>query len=317
MKDSRILQSSAEHAQPKAGRRVQYLKNNWVYYALLIPVLAYFLIFCYVPMYGVLIAWKRYSPALGILGSEWVGWMYFEQFFSSVYFVRILKNTLLLSFYGILIGFPIPILFALLLNELRNKLFKSFVQTVSYLPHFISVVIICGMLMDFLNQDGVITMFLTFFGAEAKTWLNDPNAYRTIYIASDIWQSMGYSAIVYIAAIAGIDTQLYDAAEIDGCNTLKKMWHVTLPGIVPTITIMLILRIGSVLNVGAEKALLLYNPLTYETSDIISTFVYRYGMFNANYSYGTAVGLFNSIVNIVLLVSANLICKKTTETSLW
>lgn len=294
-----------------------YMKNNWVFYLMLIPVVAYFLIFSYYPMYGVIIAWKRFSPALGIWGSDWVGWLYFEQFFSSVYFTRILKNTLLLSFYEIAIGFPIPILFALLLNELKNKYFKSFVQTVSYLPYFVSIVIICGMLVDFLNQDGVITTFLTSFGLPAKTWLNEPSAYRTIYVLSGIWQNMGYSAVVYIAAISGIDTQLYDAAEMDGCNTLQKMWHVTVSGILPTIMIMFILRIGNVLSVGSEKALLLYNPLTYENSDIISTFVYRYGLINNNYSYGTAVSLFNSVINIIFLVSANAISKKLTKTSLW
>lgn len=294
-----------------------YLKNNWVFYAMLVPVVAYFLIFSYIPMYGVIIAWKRYTPALGVFDSEWVGWLYFEQFFSSIYFTRILKNTLLLSFYEIVVGFPIPIIFALLLNELKQKTFKTFVQTISYLPHFISIVIIGGMIVDFLNQDGVLTILLTSFGFPAKTWLNDPNAYRTIYVLSGIWQGMGYGAVVYIAAMSGIDTQLYDAAEMDGCSTLKKMLHVTIPGIIPTVTIMFILRIGSVLSVGAEKTLLLYNPLTYETSDIISTFVYRYGLINSNYSYGTAVSLFNSFVNIIFLVTANRIAKKLTETSLW
>lgn len=313
MKASGTKNNSIRSSAP----RRQYIKQNWIYYAMFVPVLAYFIFFCYMPMYGIVIAWKRYSPALGILNSPWAGWMYFRQFFSSIYFSRILRNTLLLSFYGLIFAFPLPIIFALLLNELRCKFFKSCVQTISYLPHFISTVIICGMLVDFLNADGVISVFLTHFGLPAKTWLNDPAAYRIIYIGSDVWQGLGWNSIIYLAAIAGIDTQLYDAASIDGCNTARKMWHVTLPGILPTIIIMLILGLGSVLSIGAEKALLLYSPLTYETSDIISTFVYRYGLINSNYSYGTAVGLFNSLVNIALLISANFICKKVTDTSLW
>ena len=294
-----------------------YMRKYWIYYCLLIPVLVYFAIFCYAPMYGVIIAWKRYSPAFGITGSKWVGWLYFRQFFSSMYFGRILRNTLLISIYDIIFGFPLPIIFAILLNELRNKTFAKFIQTTSYLPYFISVVIICGMLTDFLNEDGVITTFLSYFGLPKKIWLNDASAYRTIYVASGIWQGMGYNAVVYLAAISMVDTQLYDAAYIDGCNKSRRIIHVTIPSIVPTIVIMFILRMGSVLGIGADKALLLYNPLTYETSDIISTFTYRYGLLNANYSYGAAVGIFNSAVNIILLGTVNAISRRVSDTSLW
>lgn len=298
-------------------RFATYMRKYWLYYCLLIPVLAYFAVFCYAPMYGIIIAWKRYSPAFGITGSKWVGWLYFRQFFSSMYFGRILRNTLLISIYDIVFGFPLPILFAILLNELRNKAFAKFIQTTSYLPYFISVVIICGMLTDFLNEDGVVTAFLSYLGFPKKIWLNDASAYRTIYVASGIWQGMGYSAVIYLAAISMVDTQLYDAAYIDGCNKIRRIIHVTIPSIVPTIVIMFILRMGSVLGIGADKALLLYNPLTYETSDIISTFTYRYGLLNTNYSYGAAVGIFNSVVNIVLLGTVNAISRRVSSTSLW
>ncbi len=299
------------------GGAAAYLKKNGVYYLLLLPVVVYFAIFAYAPMYGIIIAWKRFSPALGILGSKWVGWIYFEQFFSSMYFGRILKNTLLISFYDILFGFPLPIIFAILLNELRSRKFMKVIQTVSYMPYFISIVIICGMLKDFLGNDGIITTFLSYFGMPIKAWLQDPAAYRLIYVASGIWQNLGFSAVVFLAAISGVDTQLYDAAYIDGCSTVRRIFHVTLPAIVPTIVIMFILRIGSVLGIGAEKTLLLYSPTTYVTGDIISSFVYRYGLLNQNYSYGTAVGIFNSVVNIVLLTGTNFLSRKLTETSLW
>lgn len=303
--------------QIRKDRVAAYLKTHWHYYLLLLPVVTYFVIFAYVPMYGVVIAWKRYSPALGIWGSKWVGWTYFEQFFSSIYFSRILKNTLLLSFYDILFGFPLPIIFAILLNELRSRKLMKVIQTVSYMPYFISVVIICGMLVDFLSAEGAITTFLSFFGFPQKAWLQDPAAYRLIYVASGIWQNMGFNAVVFLAAISGVDTQLYDVAYIDGCNTLRRIYHVTIPAIIPTIVIMFILRVGGVLGIGAEKTLLLYSPPTYITGDIISSFVYRYGLVNQNYSYATAVGIFNSIVNIILLTMTNMLSKKLTETSLW
>ena len=297
-----------------------YFKKYWILYAMLVPVLLYFIIFKYAPMYGVIIAWKRYSPSRGILGSPWVGWRHFESFFGSVYFWTILRNTMLINLYSLVFGFPIPIIFALMLNELRNVVFKRTVQTVSYLPHFISTVVVVGIIFDFLGPErGIITILLDrLLGLEPRIWLNQPGAFRTIFVASGIWQGMGWSAIIYIAALSAIDSQLYEAATIDGCGTIRKMLNVTLPGILPTIIIMLILRMGQLLNIGVEKVILLYNPLTYETGDVISSFVYRRGFAERpNQSFATAVGLFNQGINLLFLVGANALSRRVTETSLW
>jgi putative aldouronate transport system permease protein len=298
----------------------RYLSRYWILYAMLVPVLAYFAIFKYAPMYGVIIAWKRYSPSQGILGSPWVGWRNFESFFSSVYFYPVLRNTVLINLYSLLFGFPVPIAFALLLNELRAQWFKRGVQTISYLPHFISTVVVVGMIFDFLDPArGIITIMLDrVFGLEPRIWLNQPDAFRTIFVASGIWQSTGWNAIIYLAALTSLDPQLYEAATIDGCGILRKMAHITLPGILPTIVILFILRIGQLLNVGAEKVILMYNPLTYETGDVISSFVYRRGFAERpNQSFATAVGLFNQLVNLLFLVGANALSRRLTETSLW
>lgn len=298
-----------------------YMSRFWFIYLIFIPVIAYYLIFKYVPMYGVLIAFKKYSPALGIFGSEWIGLVNFQKFFSSIYFLRTLRNTLMINLLNLAFAFTAPILFALLLNEIRNQAFKRTVQTISYLPHFISLVIVSGMITEFLGTNGTITTLLhVLLGFENKVWLNDASAYRTIYVASEIWKDMGWNAIIYLAALSAIDTELYDAAEIDGCGTLRKMWHVTVPGISPTIIIMLILRIGTMLSMGVEKTLLLYNPNTYEVSDVISSFVYRRGFgidSRADYSFSTAVDLFNSVINLTLLSLANLAARRLSETSLW
>ncbi len=298
-----------------------YFAQYWFIYVILAVVLAYYVIFKYIPMYGVLIAFKRYTPSAGIWGSDWVGLRNFERFFSSAYFMRTFRNTVLLNVMNLAFGFPAPIIFALFLNELRNQIFKRTIQTISYLPHFISLVVVAGMLHDFLNNTGTITTVLNLlFGTEKKVWLNDKNAYRTIYIVSDIWKSLGWSAIIYLAALSNIDTQLYDSAEIDGCGSLRKMRHVTLPGIAPTIIILFILRIGAMLSLGVEKTLLLYNPNTYEVSDVISSFVYRRGFGidgRADYSFSTAVDLFNAIINLTLLTVANFTARRFSETSLW
>lgn len=298
----------------------RYLRKYWILYALLIPVLAYFIIFKYAPMYGIIIAWKRYSPSKGILGSPWVGWRHFQSFFGSIYFWKILRNTLLINTYSLVFGFPIPIIFALMLNELRSAAFKRTVQTISYLPHFISTVVVVGMIFDFLNPDrGIITILLDrLFGLTPRIWLNQPEAFRSIFVLSGIWQGMGWSAIIYIASLSSIDTQLFEAATIDGCGTIRKMWNVTLPGILPTIVIMLILRMGQLLSIGVEKVILLYNPLTYETGDVISSFVYRRGFAERpNPSFATAVDLFNQGINLLFLVGANALSRRVTETSLW
>lgn len=296
---------------------VKDFKKNKMIYLLAIPVLAYYIIFHYGPMYGVIIAFKNFTPARGILGSPWVGLQWFKDFFSSYYFGRLLRNTLLINIYSLIFSFPAPIILALLLNELRSQKFKKAVQTISYLPHFISLVVICGMIVNFTARDGIINDIIAFFGGERTTMLLRPELFRSIYVISGIWQSVGWSSIIFLAALSGIDVELYQAAVIDGANRWHQVWHVTLPGILPTIVILLIMRIGSLMSVGYEKIILLYNSSIYETADVISTFVYRKGLLEANYSYSSAVGLFNSVINFLLLIIANWVSRKVNETSLW
>ncbi len=285
---------------------------------LLLPGTAYLIVFQYIPMYGIIIGFKDFSPGLGIWRSEWVGFRWFAEFFQSVYAFRLLRNTILISLYSLIWGFPIPIIFALLLNELRNGFFKRAIQTVSYFPHFISTVIIAGLIVNFLSPtDGIVGLLLKHLTGETTSLLTDPAWFRTIYITSGIWQEFGWSSIIYLAALSAIDPQLFDAAKIDGAGRWKQMRHITLPGIMPTIVILLILKMGSMLNVGFEKIILLYSPAIYETSDVISTYVYRRGLLGADYSFGAAVGLFNSLANFLLLIIANSISKKVNDTSLW
>ncbi len=305
------------HPLPFGVRVVKDWKRFRSIYLLAFVGIAYYLIFHYLPMCGILIAFENYKPLKGFFRSEWVGLKYFIDFFQGYYAKRIILNTVIINFYDLLFGFPAPILFALLLNEVSNKAFKRTVQTISYLPYFISLVVICGILVDFLSQEGLINSLLGVFGFEPTSFLLFPQYFRTIYIASGIWQYMGYGAIIYMAALSSVDTQLYDAAVIDGCNRFKCVLHVTLPGIMPTIIIMLILRVGSMMSVGFEKIILLYNPATFETADVISSFVYRYGLLQGNFSYSTAVGLFNSVVNFLLLVGMNKFSKRVSEVSLW
>jgi putative aldouronate transport system permease protein len=269
-------------------------------------------------MYGIIIAFKKFSPMKGILDSAWVGFDHFQTFFNSVYFWRLLKNTLLLSIYSLFWGFPVPIIFALLLNEVREGIFKKSVQTISYLPHFISVVVVMGMIVNFTTvQGGVVNQMLGWIGIGPINFLSESGWFRTIYISSSVWQGFGWSSIIYLAAIAGIDPQLYEAAEMDGASRWRKMWHITLPCLLPTVAILFILAVGNLMDVGFEKIILLYNPTTYETADVISSFVYRQGILQANYSYSTAIGLFNNVINLILLVGVNRISRKLSETSLW
>jgi putative aldouronate transport system permease protein len=292
------------------------MKNKYIYLISLIGI-AYYLIFKYVPMYGVVIAFKDFSPGRGILGSPWVGLKHFQAFFDSYYFWRIVSNTLLINIYQLLFSFPAPIILALLLNEIKHSLLKRTVQSITYLPHFISTVVIAGMIVDFTAKAGLINTVITWFGGERESLLLQADMFRTIYVSSEVWQQVGWGSIIYLAALSGIDSQLYDAATIDGANRWKQMLHVTIPGLMPTIVILLILQIGGMMNVGFEKIILLYNPLTYETGDVISSFVYRKGILEANYSYSTAVGLFNSLINFLLLILANQISRKVNDTSLW
>lgn len=290
---------------------------NKYLYLMMLPVVAYYLIFHYTPMYGAVIAFKDYTPIKGILGSDWVGLKHFIDFFDSYYFWRILKNTLLISLYSLLFEFPMPILLALLINEVRQRRFKRVVQTITYMPYFISLVVICGIITDFTNADGLINRLFMWLGYDGQAMLQKPELFRPIYILSEIWQRIGWESIIYIAALTSIDQEQYEAARIDGANRLKQMFYITLPGILPTITIMLILRMGNLLNVGFEKIILLYNPVTYETADVISSFVYRKGLLEFGWSYSSAVGLFNSIINLILLVTANYISRRVSNNSLW
>ena len=282
-----------------------------------LPVLAYLVLFCYKPMYGIIMAFVDYKPVKGYWGSDWVGLKNFFDYFESPYFKRTVVNTLVLNLSFLFFSFPVPICLALLLNEVRNKYFKKTVQTITYLPHFISLVIICGMLSQFSLSTGLFNDIIEFFGGERDSLLSNPDAYRPIYVASGIWREMGWNSIIYLAALSSVDPQLYEAAKIDGASRWKQTLHVTLPGILPTIVIKLILQIGQLMNLGYEKALLLYNEATYSTSDIISTYVYRMGLEQSDYSYATAIDVMNAVINIMLVISANKISKKVTDTSLW
>ena len=304
----------------KKGKiRMDFQKNKAVYFMFL-PVVVFYLIFHYYPMSGIILAFKDFKPALGIWESPFTGDFGFEHFlafFGSSFFGRTITNTILISLYQLIFGFPMPIILALMLNELRSPKFKKVMQTITYFPHFISTVVVCGMLTDFCLSDGLFNQITGFFGVPSVSMLSEPKLFRTIYVASGIWQSMGWDSIIYLAAIAGIDTQLYEAASLDGAGRFKKIWHITLPGIKGTVVILFIMAIGKMMSVGSEKILLLYNPSTYKTADVISTYVYRKGLLDQDYSYSTAVNLFNSVINFALVFCANALSRKLTETSLF
>lgn len=293
------------------------LKRNGTLYLILLPVLAFYIIFHYIPMFGVVMAFERFNPTKGFLGSDWVGFKWFEQFFSSYYFSRLLKNTLVLSLKDILIGFPAPIILALLLNELKRPRFKKTIQTISYMPYFISVVVMSKLIIDFFSSTGAATQFFTLFGMEPTNMLGNNNYFQGIFVGTNLWQYCGFNSIIYLAAISAVDPELYDAAIVDGANRWQQTWHVTLPGISTTIIILLIMRLGSLFSLGYEKIILIYSPAVYETADIISSFVYRSGLKEANYSYAAAVNLFNSVMNFILLISFNYLSRKLTERSLF
>lgn len=293
------------------------LKKNKYLYIMLFPVVVFFVIFHYIPMYGAQIAFKDFSAGLGILNSPWVGFKHFISFFNSPYFVRVVRNTFMINLYDILFGFPAPIILALFINEINNRIFKRTVQTISYLPHFISQVVMCGLLVDFCSLDGLFNNIRNFFGMESVAILLKKEYFQGIYVGSDIWQNIGWGSIIYLAALTSIDQEQYESAIMDGAGRIKQMWYVTLPNLTPTIVIMFILRMGKMMNIGVEKIMLLYNPMTYDTADVISTFVYRKGILEASYSFSSAVGLFNSLINFVLLVLVNYISRKKSETSLW
>ena len=294
------------------------IKKNISLYVLLMIPLAWYIIFKYIPMYGLQIAFKRFNPTLGISGSPWVGFTYFKQFFSSYYFIDVLWNTILLSLFTMLIGFPMPIILALLINEIKNNRFKKLIQNITYMPNFLSVVVIVSMLTLFSNKDyGLFNKITGLLGAASVDFMSKPSCFQPLYVFSNVWQFMGFNAIIYIAALAGVDQELYEAASIDGATRLQKIIHISIPCIMSTILIMFIMRIGNLMSVGFEKVLLMQNSVTLSSSEIISTFIYKNGIQKGQFSYSTAVGMFNSIINFILLVSANYISKKTTKTGLW
>lgn len=292
--------------------------KNWQLYIMCLPAVIYFLIFAYKPMYGIIIAFKNYSMRKGIMGSPWIGFGNFERLFSSYWFPIILKNTLTLSGLTLILGFPIPILLALILNEVQNSRFRKGFQTISYAPHFISTVVLCGMLTLFLSpSSGVINRFITMLGGEHINFLQEPSMFKWVYVLSGVWQEMGWGTIIYFATLSGVDKALIEAADIDGASRLQKIWYINLPVLVPTILILLILNCGSLLSVGYEKVFLLQNPTNLSASEVISTFVYKSGLEKSDFSFGAAADLFNSVVNTIVLVLANTISKQTTKTSLF
>lgn len=305
--------------EPLGQRLGKDLHRNWIMYLMLIPVIIYFVIFCYGPMYGVIIAFKKYSAKLGIMGSEWSDplFKHFIRFFKSYNFEMLLSNTLGITLYNLLVGFPIPIIFALLLHYLDIKPLKKFIQMISYAPHFLSIVVICSMLTLFCAKNGFFNIIGGFFGLEPVEMLAKSNLFKHIYVWSDVWQGMGWSSIIYMAALAGVDQQMHEAAIVDGASKFQRMMKIDLPTIVPTIVMLLILQMGSMMNLGFEKAFLLQNDLNLRSSQIIATYVYEIGLVKADYSFSTAVGLFNNVVNVALLILANTFSKKVLKESLW
>lgn len=304
--------------RPLMGRFLKNLRKYWQYYILLLPALAYFLIFCYGPMYGAQIAFRNFNARDGITGSAWVGFAHFERFFRSPYFGSLLRNTFVISIYGLLAGFPLPILLALSLNELKGTKVKKLAQTVTYAPYFISTVVMCGMLIAFLNPNtGIINKLIAALGGEPVPFLSEAALFPSIYVWSGVWQGTGWGSVIYFAALSGVDPQLLEAATLDGATRWQKIWYVNLPALMPTIVIMLIMNCGSLLSVGYEKVFLLQNALNLETSEVISTYVYKTGLVSAQYSFSTAIGLFNSVVNLILLVTVNAVSRRIGENSLW
>lgn len=293
------------------------MRQHWALYIMAIPLIAFFIIFAYFPMAGLLMAFEDYRPNKGIFGSDFVGLQNFMEFFNSPFAPRVIRNTLIISFLQLLIEFPIVIIFALLMNEIKSGPFRRGVQMLTYMPYFISMVVMAGIIVDFCKSTGVVGQLIGLITGTPINLFGDPVYWRPMYIITNLWQGMGFSSIIYVAALSGIDQELYEAAEIDGATRWKQTIHITLPGIANTIIIMLILRIGSIMAVGQEKTILLYNSQLYETADIISSFIYRKGLLEFNYGYSTAVSFFNSVINFVLLVVTNQISKKYSETSLF
>lgn len=303
---------------PEWQRWLRRIAKDKALYIMLVPFIAYYLIFFYKPMAGLVVAFQDYSVFKGVAGSPWVGLDNFIAFFQDPYFYRILRNTLLISLFSLFFGFPVPIILALLLNEVRKAWFKKTIQTMTYMPHFISIVVVVGIVTHFLAPtNGLINQVISMLGGEKIYFLTKAEYFRTIYITMNVWKEAGFSAIIYFAALSGINSELYEASYIDGANRWKQTLHVTIPGLLPTVMIMLLLRIGDLLEVGHETILLLYQPATFETADIISTYVYRMGVLETKYGFSTAVGMFNSLVGLILIIFANRLSKRLTDSSLW
>lgn len=300
------------------SRIAKDFKKHWFAYMLIIPVLVWYFIFCYAPMWGILISFQDYKPLLGFWDSPWVGLKHYAEFVTGPYFGRLIGNTLMLNLWGLAVGFPAPIILAIMLNEMRQGALKKTIQTVTYMPHFISLVVVCGMIHIFTQPGGILTNLVgAFTGVTDRSLLGSSSYFRPIYTLSGVWQNVGWDSIIYLSAMSIIDTQLYESASLDGANRLQRIWHVTLPALTPTIVILFIFAVGGLMNSSFEKVILLYNPMTYDKADVIASYVYRRGIREASYSYSTAVGLMSSVVNFGLLWGTNWISRRFSEVSLW
>lgn len=319
--DRPTTRSAAAATAPRRRKRKQTwreaFRRDWQLYSLALVPLIFFAIFRYGPMVGNVIAFRRFRPGGSMFGDEWVGIRYIEMFINDPTFWHVFANTAILGGLTLVVCFPLPIVLALLLNEVRKRHFKRIVQSISYLPHFLSIVIVVGMLMQLLSLQGTVNQVIEAFGGEGIPFLQRPEWFRAVYVGSEVWQTVGWGTILYLAALTTVDDSLYEAARIDGAGRWRQTWHVTLPGIRPTMMTLLVLNIGTFLNVGFEKVLLLYNPLTYETADVISTYLYRVGLVSNNLSYAAAIGLFQAVIGLVMVLSANLISRRMVGTSLW
>jgi putative aldouronate transport system permease protein len=303
--------------QVKKASKLKKILSNYQLYLFLLPALVYFIVFHYVPMYGILIAFKDFVATKGIMGSPWVGFKHFGRFFDSYQFWSLIKNTLGLSVIQLIVGFPLPIFLALMMNQIRSDKYKRFVQTVVYAPHFISVVVLAGMIYVFFSNNGLINNLILIFGGDPISFMAKPDWFKPLYIASGVWQETGWAAIIYLAALAGVSPELHEAAVMDGANKWQRIFHVDIPAIMPTAVILLILNVGNIMNIGFEKAYLLQTPMNQPAAEIIPTYVYKMGLQQAQYSFAAAVGLFNSVINLVLLVLVNKFAKKLSGTGLW
>ena len=304
-------------ATVKKGLKFKKILSNYQLYLFLLPALIYFIVFHYLPMYGILIAFKDFVATKGIMGSPWVGFKHFERFFESFQFWTLIKNTLGLSVVQLIVGFPLPIFLALMLNQIRSEKYKRFVQTVVYAPHFISVVVLAGMIFVFFSNNGLINNIILLFGGDPISFMAKPEWFKPLYIASGVWQETGWAAIIYLAALAGVSPELHEAAVMDGANKWQRILHVDIPAIMPTAVILLILSVGGIMNIGFEKAYLLQTPMNQPSAEIIPTYVYKMGLQQAQYSFAAAVGLFNAVINLILLIAVNKFSKKLSGTGLW